>query len=90
MEERKLYKYRCEVCGAEIHSVWKKRIIKCEACLKRERSKRSRDSTNSPYRKHTSNADLRHDIVKIEEYNKLHGTEYSYGQFKSLKFLGKI
>ena len=85
-----MYKYNCEVCGAEIHSIGKKRVIKCEVCLKRERSKRARATTNSPYRKYTSNAELQNEVHEIEIYNQTHGTDYSYGKYKLLKFLGKI
>lgn len=90
MEERKLHKYRCEVCGAEIHSVGKKRIIKCEACLKRQYSKKYRAETNSPYRKYTNNSALQGDMAEITQYNRKNGTNYSYGQYKLQKFLGKI
>ena len=85
-----MYKYKCEACGAEIHSVGKKRIIKCEACMKRERSKRERRNTNSPYRKYTNNTRLQNEVYEAEQYNRAHGTEYSYGEYKVLKFLGKI
>lgn len=43
-----MHKYNCEICGAEIHSTGKKRVLKCKACLKRERSKRERQETSSP------------------------------------------
>lgn len=85
-----MYKYNCEICGSEIHSTGKKRIIKCEICLKRERSKRARKNTNSPYRKYKNNTELQNEVHEIEEYNRMHGTDYTYGKFKLLKFLGKI
>lgn len=85
-----MHKYKCEVCGAQIHSIGKKRVLRCETCLKRERSKRERENTSSPYRKYTSNAELQKEVCKIKEYNKKHGTDYSYGKYQSLKFLGKI
>ena len=89
-EKRKLYEYRCEICGAEIHSVGKKRVIKCETCLKREYSRKYRSDTNSPYRKYTNNSALQRDVVEIMEYNREHGTNYSYGQYKFIKKLGEI
>ena len=85
-----MHKYNCEICGAEIHSTGKKRILKCESCLKRERSKREREETSSPYRKYTNNAELRKEVCRLEEYNRIHGTDYSYGKYINLKFLGKI
>ncbi len=85
-----MYKYNCEICGAEIQSTGKKRVLKCNACLKRERSKRERLNTNSPYRKYTKNAGLKKELAEIEQYNLIHGTNYSYGKFKCLKEMGKI
>lgn len=90
MKERKLYKYRCEICGAEIHSVGKKRVIKCDRCSKRASSQRSREQTHSPYRKYKYNAGIHADIKELTEYNKAHGTDYSYGQYKLKKILGEI
>lgn len=89
-EDRKLYQYVCENCGRAIISTGKKRIIKCERCLKAERSKRYRSSTSSLYRKFKRNSDIFADVREIENYNKTHGTNYSYGQFKALLTLGKI
>lgn len=85
-----MHKYCCEICGTVIHSQGKKRVLRCETCLKRERSKRERENTSSPYRKYTSNAELHSKAHEIEEYNRKHGTDYSYGKYQSLKFLGKI
>ena len=90
MENKRLYQYVCESCGRTIISTGKKRIIKCERCLKVERSKRSRSNTSSLYRKFKRNSDIFADVREIENYNKAHGTNYSYGQFKALLLLGKI
>lgn len=90
MENKRLYQYVCENCGRTIISTGKKRIIKCERCLKVERSKRSRSNTSSLYRKFKRNSDIFADVREIENYNKAHGTNYSYGQFKALLLLGKI
>ena len=85
-----MYKYNCEICGMPIYSKGKKRIIKCEACLKRERSKRAREKTNSPYRKYTSNSKLQKEVHQIEVFNRLHNTKYTYGKYELLKTLKKI
>lgn len=89
-KKRKLYRYVCEECGRTIIAAGKKRIIKCDRCLKRARSKRSREQTNSTYRKYKYNAGIHADIKELTEYNKAHGTDYSYGQYKMLVYLGKI
>ncbi len=89
--EKKLHRYICEGCGNIIFSVGKKRIIKCERCLKKERSKKYRVQTNSPYvKRKPGNMDIHADIRELVEYNEEHGTNYSYGQYKLQNFLGKL
>lgn len=78
-------KYFCEICGSVIYSVGKKRNIKCESCMRKARSRKAREQTNSPYFKRKfDNSGLHTSIYELELYNKEHNTNYTYGKYKAL------
>lgn len=85
---------QCEVCGKEY--VTKSANSKyCSDCKKKAYNKRSYERRQEVKKERTKKKRIKVDTLELKEkeiaeYNKLHGTHYTYGEYYAMKKLGKI
>ena len=96
MAEGKIYTKVCRRCGKEFqtHKIKMQLCPDCKAEKKKEWSSvRNEDNRKPKQTFHRTVPDvlpIRPYTAIIEQYNKTHGTCYTYGQFEMLRFLKKI
>lgn len=84
-----MYSLICKTCGKkfEHQSQFKRLCSECEGFSRRAADKRSREKRKL---KKTRDISIDQMVSIIEEYNRKHGTKYTYGQFVELAESGKI
>ncbi len=94
-EEKELFTKICMECGFEFETE-SKRVKLCDICRKKK-SAQNRKEQNKQFKKPKANIRTVKDAIPIreytaiiEQYNRQHGTSYTYGQFSALVSVGKI
>ena len=94
-EEKELYSKICMDCGFEFKTE-QKRAKLCDICRKKKSVQNSKEQ-NKQFKKPKVNVRTVKDSIPIreytaiiEQYNREHGTRYTYGQFTALVSVGEI
>lgn len=88
--ERKLHEHICVDCGEKFYTFGVSKRTICDDCKKRHKVKwqaeryKSFKSVKNEHSKKQSGASLTEIMKEIEEYNRIHGTYLSYGQYINL------
>lgn len=84
-----MYFLICKDCGKEFEhpSQFKRLCPECDNLGRKKSSERQRAKRRAAK---TRNLSINQIIALLEEYNRKHGTKYTYGQFVELAESGKI
>ena len=95
MSDKILYTKICKRCGEQFETHFRKGRF-CDDCKGVNGNNYSRKPQNEPENKEKFHRTLpgtlpiRAYVAKMENYNRKHGTSYTYGQFENLVHNGKI
>lgn len=81
----------CAKCKKEFIVIPNEKEFKtCKRCRERNNLAKKRCLERKKYRSFYNVNDLDRTLEEIKEYNKIHGTAYSYGYYSALKSRGLI
>lgn len=78
----------CTSCHKEFIIIGKENFSKCERCCKK--SKEHTKAEIKRIHKDVPKSSLDKTVCEIKDYNKKHGTRYSYGKYIALKERGLL
>ena len=81
---REIPEYHCGYCGSKLRD---KGDFCSPICRKKGEELRKKDESRTEFLK---NSPLIKGLKEVEEYNKAHGTKYSYGRYFALKNAGGL